>query len=234
MKKIKTLFLLEDDIITSRMIKTYFEERGFIVHQSFDIGSGFFKMLSNRFDVGIIDIDLPSGSSLELYNKMERVLQCPIIVCTSSDSEWHEILCLELGVEDYVNKSRGLEVLYKRVMRALCKSSGDLEISNPHVIEIGGAELNSQTHELEYNQVLVRLTKQESKVLHYLGINFDQVVSKDELYYVIQGVSYDGASRSLDLLVSRIRKKIASENVPINIVTIHGHGYLVQSVPNPM
>lgn len=234
MKKKLRMLLVEDDVFTSRLIKTYFEERGFIVEQSFDIGSALFKSTPDSFDIAIIDIYLPSGSSLLVMDKIKSLIRCPIVVSTSDLKEDVELKSLSLGVVDeYVVKSRGLEVLLQRTMRILQQnekqtSNVDVVSSNNNSIKVGPFELHYSINQISWMGNVLKLSNQEVKTINYLMLNANSLVSKDEFYHVVYGFEYDGANRSFDLLMSRLRRKLADKKIPFNIVTIAGRGHVLR------
>ncbi|TOK17899.1 hypothetical protein CGI23_24950 [Vibrio parahaemolyticus] len=233
MNKVKKILILEDDIFTSRVFKSFFEQNGYQVHQSFDIGSAFFKSLSIDFDAAIIDINLPSGSSLEFFDKIKKNIKCPIVICTASSSKEHELVSLKLQADDFVIKSRGVDVLLHRVNRILTsrESQNNKTAENKHETRLyNDCVYNTNLNVIQFRDETINLSNKEGVVIHYLALNINQIVSKDELYYVLYGVSYDGCSRSLDLIVSRLRNKLKNKHLQLEVITKRGRGLLLKTL----
>ncbi|AQS39086.1 response regulator with CheY-like receiver domain and winged-helix DNA-binding domain [Shewanella psychrophila] len=227
----KTLLIVEDDLFTSRLIKTFFERKGFIVHQAYDTGGAYMYATEKRPDLIILDIQLPSDSGVSIFNTLKNIHPCPIVFYTSISTENMEIKAIEIGGDDYVNKQRGMKVLHSRVVRLIEKSATkDTEALTP-LIEINNIRLNSELNQCQIGDMLIELQKKESTLLSFLMLHKNTLVNRDELSFILNGYSHDGWSRSIDLIVCRIRKKLRQANIPESAIkTLRGKGYsLVES-----
>jgi len=236
--KFPEVLCIEDDMFTSRLLKRYFEERDIIVHQAFDIGSAYHKIVNTAPDAVVLDLELPSGNSMEHLNEMMRLCDCPVIIYTSERSPEVELQGLAFDVDDYVTKERGVSVLYSRLSRLLNKTYKKREKEQRQVRnnEARFAEvfLDRNARHLIFQQRTHKLTKSEAHILYYLMVNHDKVVSRDEISFLVNGYAFDGWTRSLDLLIFRLRKKLARHlNEHLVIETIRGKGYRLTHQNNP-
>ena len=229
----KTVLILEDELLTSRLMKKYFEARGFSVIQAFDLAAAYQKSTLYSLDIAIVDINLPSGSSLDQLRELKKMLDCPIILCTSDNQSSTEIHGLALGAEDYVAKDRGVDVLYYRVNNILEKFSPLPKESSQNIIDVGKEIfLHQHSNTLVYGEILLNLTPKETSILVHLSKNMPYSVSKEVLSWTLNGYEYDGHSRSLDLIVCRLRKKLKVSGINLRIETIRGKGYSIRHSNN--
>ncbi|ELR8703562.1 response regulator transcription factor [Vibrio vulnificus] len=223
---LKRVLLLEDDLFTSRLLKKVLEENDFTVTQSFDISSAIYVCSEHCFDVAILDIRLPSGSSLEWFDKLKKLLNCPIIIYTGQSNTTLELKSLEIGADDFILKERGAQILINRMERLLHsmpKNSPSKDNQNfTHI-------LNKADRTFGYDGNTVILTKNEFHILNYIFSQDSLFASKDDLSCSIHGYGYDGWSRSLDLAVSRLRKKLEEITHGVyKLIAVRGRGYKLE------
>lgn len=225
----KSVLLVEDDIFTSRLIKKYLECRDVIVHQAFDVGSAFNKAVENNIDLVILDLSLPSGFSLDHFKELKSVVNSPIVIYTARRDEEIELLSLNLGADDFIQKERGVKVLYARIKKHLnFEEVGELSDAESEETElsINGFSFDKGANTVTHESTLLELTLKEMSIIYYLAINSNRAVSRDELSFITKGYAYDGWSRSMDLSVFRLRKKLDSAfEKSLSISTIRGKGY---------
>lgn len=221
----QSVLIVEDDIFTSRLLKRYLESKGYIVHQAFDIGAALNKSVHYKLDALILDLELPSGLSIEKLEEIKQLGQCPVIVYTSKTKENLELQSLNLGAEDFVLKDRGVDILYQRLRRLLGTPS-NVEQPNQDIITIGDISIDRFAQQLTYFNAVHRLSKSETLLLFYLATHINQMVNREELSLLIKGYAYDGWTRSFDLMIFRLRKRL-NELVgdALAIETVRGKGY---------
>lgn len=228
---LETLLLIEDDLFTSRLVKHYFEEKGVVIKQSFDIGAAIHRLSGSSFSAIILDINLPSGSSLEQVNLLRSVIaqDTPIIFYTSNKQDTIELKGLEVGGADFVTKDRGVAVLYQRVMRLLVhkNTSTNDENINDEVILGDSIRLKINQNELTDGENTSILSSTECAILKVLALSHPEAVSKDAISFAYNGNAYDYTSRGLDIALSRIRKKVSIFK-ELRIKTIRNKGYKLE------
>ncbi|EPN4952612.1 response regulator transcription factor [Vibrio diabolicus] len=226
------ILLLEDELFTSRIIQKKILERyqHVHVHQSFDLGSAIQLCVQYKFSVIIMDLRLPSGSSLDCLHQVRKLQSCPVIIYTNSERRSDELTSLNRGAVDFIMKERGLPVLLARLERYLLDEPYDIGALNASSVSMSGITLDIRSNIIsnEKNANSCELTNQQASILWYMFNNFNRVVFRDELSKAVDGIEYDGASRKLDLSVSRIRKKCADVFLnELDINTIRGKGYIL-------
>lgn len=225
----KRILLLEDDLFTSRLLKGALEKSGFIVVQSFDVSSAYHAAVGNRFDVAIFDVQLPSGSSLDSFERLKKILKCPVIVYTAKQSTRIELKSFEIGASDFLLKQRGVDILISRVNRLLdSKNSTDIKLTHDIEQDTPVFEINKDERTFEYDGTIFELTKNEANILFFILSQDNFFADREELSYSTKGHGYDGWSRALDLAVSRLRKKIKQQtNGKVELQSVRGKGYKV-------
>lgn len=226
--KAKTILLVEDDLFTLRLITNFFERKGYIVYQAFDSGAAFMYAANKKLDIIILDITLPTDSGVSIIQKLKSISLCPVIFYSSVATEEMEIKALESGGDDFINKQRGMNVLYARVSRLLNESSAtavQLGISSD-IVSINNVTLHSELSQCDVNGQIIELQKKESQLLNFLMRHKNSLVNRDEISYILNGHAYDGWSRSIDLLICRLRKKLKAANIPESAIkSLRGKGY---------
>lgn len=228
------ILLVEDDVILSHLITKKFAEKNIIVHQVYNgegVKKAFFRHAPNCI---ILDIGLPGMSGYKVYSELKHYYNGPIIFLTSHDTDLVESASLKLGVDDFVSKEKGFDVLYQRVVRLLPVDSGG---SNKKIIDkkifdikIGNFYFNKRKFRCEISDKKIELTNDETEMLFYLLVNKNRLITRDELYLALKGVSFDGVSRSIDIAISRLKDKLVQNGVDRFIITtIRGKGYSFNS-----
>lgn len=224
----KRILLLEDDLFTSRLLKGALEKAGYIVVQSFDVSSAYHAAVGNRFDAAIFDIQLPSGSSLDSFSRLKKILDCPVIVYTAKQSTRLELKSLAIGASDFILKQRGVDVLISRIKRLLDIEHDVDNCSEGSDPDVPRFEINKDERTFEYDGTLLKLTKNEANILFFILSQQNYFADRDELSYSTKGYSYDGWSRALDLAISRLRKKIKLKTSgKVELHSVRGKGYKV-------
>ncbi|PTP50608.1 response regulator transcription factor [Vibrio splendidus] len=227
--KYPSVLCIEDDLLTSRLLKNYLEARNIIVHQAMDLGTAYAKLSEFSPDLIVLDLTLPTGSSLEHIDKMRTLSEAPIIVYTSNESQNVELKSLQLNVDDFVIKSRGIKILYNRILKYIDNSQEKRTIRselNNKLAVVNNISIDSSKNTLTYKGKNYLLTKSESHILYYLFSNYQETVTRDEFSFLIKGYTFDGWTRSFDLQIFRLRKKLVKIlGEDLKISTVRGKGY---------
>jgi DNA-binding response OmpR family regulator len=153
----------------------------------------------------------------------------PILMMTARDQETDEVLGLELGADDYLTKPVKPRVLLSRI-KALFRRINvvtDENHTDDHLLKFGQLHIDSSTRTTLLAGNTISISSNEFDVLWLLAESAGEVVTRNELVTKLRGVEYDGFDRSVDIMVSRLRKKLADNaNNPFRIKTVWGRGYL--------
>ncbi len=231
------LLLVEDDVRLASLVKEY------LAHENFDItvenrgDSALANFKPDNTDVVILDLMLPGMDGLQVCTRMRQQYQGPILILTAKNSDIDHVMGLELGADDFVTKPIEPPVLLAR-LRALLrrgKNPANNDVNPGRTEEVtefrfGKLLVNLRSHDAFLDDEAIDLTTQEFELLSFLARNADKVLSRDAIFSSIRRIDYDGLDRTVDVRISRLRKKLKDNTEhPFRIKTIWGKGYLFVS-----
>ena len=219
--------MIDDEQNIRELIKFNLEAEGYQVQVASDGQEGLDK-LDDSIDLIVLDLMLPEIDGLALCRKIRNnssFKNIPIIMLTAKGEEVDRVLGLEMGADDYMTKPfspRELIARIKAVLRRMDNNSRDSkDKQNKNIIKEGDLELNIDSHEVKKNDSIIELTPKEFDLLKYLLINRNKVLTRDLLLEKIWGYHYSGDTRTVDVHIRRLRKKIGKEHIS----TVRGVGY---------
>lgn len=216
------ILLLEDDNALREQLVISLKEQGYVVEEAPNGQEALFLARELEFDVGIFDLGLPDISGIEVIKTLRAEdINFPILILTARGHWQDKVDGLAVGGDDYLVKPFQTEELMARVNALLRRSSG---FASPE-ISMGPISLNSLKQEVKVNGESMDLTAFEYKVLEYLMLNPQKVVSKTELTEHLYAQDYDRDSNVLEVFVGRLRKKIDPDGSIKPIETLRGRGY---------
>lgn len=227
------ILIVDDDLDIRRLMMELFDERGFRVTAVADGAAMARQLSSTKFDLAILDVMLPGEDGLELCRRIRRESNLPIIMLTARGDETDRVVGLEMGADDYVAKPFGPRELVARV-RALLRRVRDGAEANGGVksrlarLTFDGWVIEMARRELRApDGALVSLTGTEFDMLVVLAERAPNVVSRDQLLDLVRGRASSPFDRSIDVSISRLRKKIeAMPEDPRIIRTVRNSGYV--------
>ncbi|KZN34076.1 hypothetical protein N480_23090 [Pseudoalteromonas luteoviolacea S2607] len=215
--------LVEDDVELAQWITEYLEAKQYKVTVYHNGVSGLEGIKLNPPALVVLDGMLPGMDGLDVCRALRSLMAIPILMLTARDEEVDEILGLEMGADDYLTKpvrGRLLEARIKSLLRRTTKS----EMPSASLI-LGQLEVNPDTRNVMLCGRNIKVSSNEFDVLWVLAQNAGSVVTRDALIQQLRGFEYDGFDRSIDLRVSRLRKKLGDTQEPFKIATVWGKGY---------
>jgi DNA-binding response OmpR family regulator len=228
----KHIMLVEDDMSLAEWFGDYLGEQGYLVTLATRGDIAIELIESDQPDLVILDIMLPVKDGFEVCQAIRPFYHGPILMMTARDHETDEVLGLELGADDYVVKPVKPRVLLSRI-KALFRRSASSEVAaetaeeDPNKITLGQLSIDANSRTTMLAGTKVAISSNEFDVLWQLAQSADNLVSRKELVIQRRGIDYDGFDRSIDILVSRIRKKLGDDaSNPYRIKTVWGKGYL--------
>ena len=231
------ILLVEDDIDLAEWIADYLSARDFKVTTCHRGDEAVDLILSLNPDIVLLDGMLPGMDGLDVCKTVRASFDNPIIMITARDEEIDEVLGLEMGADDYITKPVRARVLLARIRGLLrrevkARSEGkskltDDELESKGILKFSGLVISAQARSVTLDGELIKVSSNEFDVLWFLATKAGQVVSRKELVSHFRGFDYDGFDRSIDLRISRLRKKLKDDSSePFRIKTIWGKGYL--------
>lgn len=228
----KHIMLVEDDMSLAEWFGDYLREQGYLVTLATRGDVAIELIESDQPDLVILDIMIPVKDGFEVCQAIRPSYHGPILMMTARDHETDEVLGLELGADDYVVKPIKPRVLLSRI-KALFRRTSSLEVApevvatDPNKITFGQLSIDANSRTTMLASAKVAISSNEFDVLWQLAQSADNLVSRKELVTQRRGIDYDGFDRSIDILISRIRKKLGDDaSNPYRIKTVWGKGYL--------
>ena len=217
------ILLIEDDITLGNGIRLALQNPSLQITLCHTLAEGRHVLDRERFDLLILDINLPDGSGLDLLNEVRKTSAIPIILLTANDMEMDIVTGLESGADDYITKPFSLAVLRARVNAQLRRSIS----AKPSCTEIDGFQFDFDRMEFRKDGQLIELSKTEQKLLRILVENRGQTLSRTTL---VDWIWTDGAEyvdeNALSVTVKRLRDKLEdTPSSPKYLKTVYGIGY---------
>lgn len=175
----------------------------------------------------ILDVNLPGTNGFEICRHVRSQYNGPILIMTARGDEVDEIVGLDLGADDYLSKPVRPRILLAR-LRSHLRKAPESDVTTPREITVGDLTINSTQRSVEINNLSVDVTSAEFDLLWLLATQAGEVVDRNDIYRSLLGFPYDGIDRSIDLRVSRLRKKLADDPAnPTRIKSVRGVGYIL-------
>ncbi|WP_261592546.1 response regulator transcription factor [Pseudoalteromonas holothuriae] len=224
------LALVEDDLELAQWIYDYLSAKQYQVVMYHDGQQALDALKNSDVELVILDGMLPTLDGLEVCKQLRQYSNVPILMLTARDEEIDEILGLEMGADDYLTKPVRGRLLETRIKALLRRTTSVPTSLNQPVIQLGTLTLNQANRQVSLDDKIINLSSNEFDALLLLATKAGQVVTREDLTQALRGFEYDGFDRSIDLRISRLRKKLGdSGSEPYKIKTIWGKGYLLVS-----
>lgn len=227
------LLLVEDDNRLASMIKGYLDKNGFHVTWERRGDRAEARVAECSPKLVILDLMLPGMDGFSICRAIRHDYSGLILMLTAKGDDIDQVVGLELGADDYVTKPVTPRVLLARI-EALLRRSPELQMDDPQKevdmpsgkMTFGGLTIDMRQRSVWLGEP-VNLTTSEFNLLGLLASREGDVVSRDEIYRVVKGIEYNGLDRSVDVFVSRLRKKLGDDpRRPERIKTVWAAGYL--------
>lgn len=219
------ILLVEDDIELARWIKDYLEDEGFSVEiaERGDIAVELIEQ--HKPDLVLLDIRLPGKDGHQICREARQFYQQPIIMLTANNEEMDEVLGLEMGADDFIPKPVRPRVLLARIKAQLRRVES--RPAGKNILTFGSLQIDSTAKSVSLAEKNIKFSTTEFELLWTLASSAGSVMSRDQLLHELRGLEYDGLDRTIDVRISRIRKKLDdTSDEPEKIKTIWGKGYL--------
>ena len=178
-----------------------------------------------RPELVLLDVMLPDGSGYDVCRELRQRSAVPIIMLSARGEETDRIVGLEVGADDYVVKPFSARELMARV-RAVLRRTQREPAADEEPLEVGGLRLDPARHEATLDGAQLDLTRKEFEVLRLLMRNAGAVVSRDQLIEEVWDVNWFGPTKTLDVHVSGLRKKLGDDSgSPRYLHTVRGVGF---------
>lgn len=228
----KTILAVDDEEHILELISYNLQNGGYKVIKA-ETGEEALELLEhNQIDLLLLDLMLPGMDGIEVLRIIRshtKLKKLPVIILTAKSDEISKVVGLEVGADDYLSKPFGVHELMARIKAVLRRTEGSLssnEAEQEEKIVVDSLVINKTRRTVMVEAVQVELSLKEFELLYLLARNKGIVFSRDSLLEKIWGYDYCGETRTVDVHVRNLRKKIEKDdNHPVYIKTIRGVGY---------
>ncbi|MEJ6472824.1 response regulator [Pseudoalteromonas piscicida] len=219
------ILLVEDDIKLAELTAKFLTHNGFEVVQLHNGINAIKAIEAEKPDLLILDIMLPGLDGFSICKAARSEFTGPVLFLTAKDSDFDHVKGLEIGADDYIIKPVEPYVLLARLNALLRRTQND-EVQSDS-ITLGELQIDKSDRKVYLAGDEVELTSYEFDLLKTLAGHAGETLSRDYIYKHVVGREYDGLDRSVDVRISRLRKKLGDNlEQPARLITVWGKGYL--------
>lgn len=226
------ILFVEDDLELAELIGGFLRSFEFTIDHRADGNNVVESVKESPPDLVLLDVMLPGKDGLTICRELRTFYGGPIVILTSLNSDMNQILGFEIGANDYVVKTTPPAVLLARI-RAHLRQTTQAPTSSPQAasqasqVNFGQLQIDVRNRTATYRSDPLHLSTGDFDLLWELARHAGDILSRDQLLKTLRGIEYDGLDRSIDVAISRLRKKLGDDpNEPRKIKTIRHKGYL--------
>ncbi len=220
------ILVVEDDKTVGQYVKRGLTEAGYHAELAMDGEEGLHLATAGHYDLLVLDLRLPKLEGREVLRTLrDRGNTMPVLVLTAQDAVDYKVQALRMGADDYVTKPFALEELLARV-EALGRRPKAMA---PPVLKVADLTLDTASREVRRNGKPIELTPKEYAVLEYLARHQGRVMPRTLITEYAWDYHFDPGTNIVDVVITRLRKKIDAGREPKLIHTVRGVGYVVKA-----
>jgi two-component system KDP operon response regulator KdpE len=218
------VLVVDDEPQIRRVLRSTLTARGYEVHDARTGEDALDSIRESRFDLVLLDVNLPGMSGLAICREIRASSEVAIIMLTVSDSEEDKVAALDAGADDYVTKPFGTPELLARIRAALRRLP--MVAERDQSVQVGDLQINLMLRRVVAKDHEIRLTPKEFDLLHYLVVNPNIPIPHARLLQAVWGPDYGDQVQYLRVFVNQLRKKIEPDpSHPRYILTEPWVGY---------
>ena len=222
------ILLVEDDAELALMVADFLRPHGFEVLIEGRGDTAVDRIVEENPDMVLLDVNLPGLDGFSVCQNVRVRYSGAIIMLTARGEEIDEVVGFEVGADDYMAKPIRPRALLARMRTHLRRVAAPNEEAAQPSVQVGSLIVVPSRRTVMLEEEAVDLTTAEFDLLYLLATNVGKSLSRDQIYQEIHGIKYDGLDRSIDLRISRLRKKIGDDPArPTRIKSVRGVGYIL-------
>ncbi|GHV23406.1 DNA-binding response regulator [Spirochaetia bacterium] len=229
-KFMQKVFIVEDDDNIREMVLYALSSAGFEAEGFTCSGAFYARLLKEAPSLVLLDIMLPGEDGISILKKLkqaEKTKRLPVIMLTAKGAELDRIKGLDLGADDYITKPFSVMEAISRVKAVLRRCEGsESDAEKPVKVTVGSVTLHSDRRVVFAGNEEIVLTYREFELLYYLMHNKGIVLRRDTLLNQVWGFDYSGETRTVDMHIKSLRKKMGSAGKIIK--TVRNVGYKIE------
>jgi DNA-binding response OmpR family regulator len=219
------ILVVDDEPTLVATLRFNLEREGFDVIDSMDGGDAVNLVESHRPDLVVLDLMLPGMHGFEVCRTLRKRTTVPIVILTARTDEVDRIVGLEVGADDYITKPFSMVELIAR-LRALLRRSGNAQVQQEaDIISAGPLAVDLGKREAVLDGEPLHLNPKEFDLLVTLMQNRGRTLTRDQLLNKVWKYESEGSSRTVDVHIGRLRRKLERRDRPVRIITLRGFGY---------
>jgi two-component system, OmpR family, response regulator CpxR len=226
MKNVDRILVVDDDVELCSLVSEYLQPEGFQVEAVHEGKAGLARALSGDHLLAVLDVMLPGMNGFDVLRKIRDSSRIPVLLLTARGEDVDRIVGLEIGADDYLPKPFNPREMVARIRAILRRTRAKGEAPVPDVIRVGDVELDPATRTVQHRGKPVELTSVEFSLLQVLLREAGRVVTREALVDEVLGRKFSPFDRSIDMHVSKVRKKLGDSDSEDHIKTIRGAGYI--------
>jgi two-component system, OmpR family, response regulator YxdJ len=223
-----TILIVEDDAKISQLLKDHIEKYGHkaVITTDFSQVLEHFKQVAP--DLVLMDVNLPKYDGFYWCRQIRSISTCPILFMSAREGKMDQVMALENGADDYITKPFHYEVVMAKIRSSLRRAYGAYAKQVERVVKVDDLVLYPERLQLGFKEKKVALTHKETTLLEALMENPMRVVSRDQLLEKLWSDQHFIDDNTLNVYVTRVRKKLGELGIPCAIETVRGVGYMLK------
>lgn len=220
------VLMIEDDLELAEILTEYLAQFHIEVETFEDPFLGISAVSANEYDLIILDLTLPNMDGLEVCREITQKSDLPIIISSARSDLSDKVTGLSLGADDYLPKPYDPKELYARIMSIMRRYRKAQKPAEETANVKTDFHLDEDRHEIKLNGQMLNLTPAEYEILAFMIKKHGYALSREDIINNIESVHYDSGTKSIDVIIGRIRHKIGdSSKSPNYIHSVRGVGY---------
>lgn len=221
-----TILVVEDDVNINELLKETLEKEGYVCTQAFSGTEARMLLDRNTYSIVLLDLMLPGIPGEEVLKEIRKKGKTPVIVLTAKDTIDDKVEFLRSGADDYVTKPFDIKEVVARIEVQIRRMEETVDGIKQEELQYQEMTLDKEHFRVTVEGIeLARITRQEFSILELLLRQPKKVFSKEEIFEYAWNEPYMGETKTLDVHISHIRKKIKAVSEKEYIETVWGIGY---------
>lgn len=223
---VNTVYIVEDDPKLAELLQSYIEKYGYqaVIVKNFEHVIEEFQELNPQ--LVLLDVNLPKFDGYYWCRQIRKISTCPILFISARAGEMDQILGLENGADDYIAKPFHYDVVMAKIRSHLRRNYGDYAPKmQERIVQQAGLTLYPERMELTLHNEMVSLTKKEAVLIEELMKRYPRIVSRERLLENLWDDQVYVDDNTLNVNITRVRKKFQELGIEDAIETVRGAGY---------
>ncbi|AKG33576.1 response regulator transcription factor [Paenibacillus durus] len=222
----ETILIVEDDAKLAGLLQTYLSKYGFLTVIVEDFSSVLDAFLDSGADLVLLDVNLPKYDGYYWCRQIRSRSLCPILFISARDSGMDQVMALENGADDYITKPFHYEVVLAKIRSQLRRVYGSYaQQPEERTVRSGPLTLYPERFAIQHGELTAELTQKESVLLEALMLKEGRVVSRERLLDLMWEDQHFIDDNTLNVYITRVRKKLKELNADNAVETVRGAGY---------